>query len=407
MSLMDDDRSMSASISSGSRNSKTRSRSLSKTKKLVKRGKSPVGSGSDRDSSPSGARTSSRLSQPALASGRSRSPSVERGEGHSDYEEEGLWLRDSRHMDESERDLVARLELARRNSQNQSEMAYPAAMEKPIEETIYEGACIRLFQWMTSEKMLLGTEEPPIGVRPTSRASRMSRGLPEIPQDAQSQRSTTPQPRSTTPGDLSESDSPRESRSTSRHVSDRRPIGPRSPSPLPPSTPIISTMPSVLSEELDISFERTLINMSHQPTTPHHDRLVSPIPRSKRQPFEPTGNTDLTPRAFGFDHDEIANPPGVVEPLSIKKKSSVRENGSPTQGRRTYALNRNSPLMKARDNPNSSKRVSSLTKTSRIPVPTHLVNDARVVQEMNLDKLISLSESTKEDVGRHFCPSFV
>ncbi len=132
VSLMEDETNMSAS--SGSRNSKTRARSVSK--KLIKRGKSP-GSGSEREASPR--RSSSRLSQSAPNSGRSRSPSVD-GD-YSDYEEDGVAaFRDARHMDESERDLVARLELARKNSQNQTETAFPSmAMENPIEDTIYEG----------------------------------------------------------------------------------------------------------------------------------------------------------------------------------------------------------------------------------------------------------------------------
>lgn len=244
------------------------------------------------------------------------------------------------------------------------------------------------------------TDEPPQPLRPTSRASRMSRDLPDIPQDTQSQRSTTPQPRPTTPGDLSEPDSPtRESRPLSR-VSDRRPIGPRCPSPLPPMTPnhAPTTLPSVPSSELDITLEQTLVNMSAQ--TPHRpERLVSPIPRSRRQPFEPTGNTDKTPRAFAFNHEEISNPPGAaVEPLSIKKKSSVRENGSPTQGRKTYN-NKTSALGKGGNLPTSPKRVSSVTKVSRIPLPTHSILEARQAQESRLEKLGKLAEATKEDVS--------
>lgn len=136
MSLMDDDRSMNnTSVSSGSRNSKTRSRSLSKTKKLIKRGKSPGESGSERESA-----SPRRGSLSAPGSGRSRSPSVERE--FSDYEEEytGNEFMRAGHMDESERDLVARLELARRNSKNQNETVFPSmGMERPVEETIYEG----------------------------------------------------------------------------------------------------------------------------------------------------------------------------------------------------------------------------------------------------------------------------
>ena len=44
-------------------------------------------------------------------------------------------------VDDSERDLALRLELARRNSQNQTVNDYGSpAIEEPFEETIYEGA---------------------------------------------------------------------------------------------------------------------------------------------------------------------------------------------------------------------------------------------------------------------------
>lgn len=41
--------------------------------------------------------------------------------------------------DTSERDLAARLELARRNSRNQHDTVGPMTLEGPTEETIYEG----------------------------------------------------------------------------------------------------------------------------------------------------------------------------------------------------------------------------------------------------------------------------
>lgn len=140
MSFMEDEPAMPSDGGSG--NSRTRARSLSKAKKLIKRGKSPGGSGSEPEPSPH--RLHSRLSQSTsnLPDARERSLSVERGKSPaSDWEEEETFdLRASRALDESERDLAARLELARRNSQNQREAGFVRTpIEPPLEETIYEG----------------------------------------------------------------------------------------------------------------------------------------------------------------------------------------------------------------------------------------------------------------------------
>lgn len=146
MSFMEDESAMPSDGGSG--NSRTRARSLSKAKKLLKRGKSPGGSGSEREPSPP--RLHSRLSQSTsnLPDARERSLSVERGKSPaSDWEEEETFdLRASRALDESERDLAARLELARRNSQNQREAGYTRTpIEPPLEETIYEGVYTCVF----------------------------------------------------------------------------------------------------------------------------------------------------------------------------------------------------------------------------------------------------------------------
>ena len=141
VSLMEDEHGMGSQ--NGSTNSK-RSRSLSKAKKLIQRGKSPGGSGGE-EPSPRRSGLLSRLSHStsSLPDSRSRSPSLERGTATdaSDWEEEETFdMRAASTMDQSERDLAARLELARRNSKNQNESRYVhAPMEAPIEDTIYEG----------------------------------------------------------------------------------------------------------------------------------------------------------------------------------------------------------------------------------------------------------------------------
>lgn len=122
-SVMDDDSSFFSSRSS-------------RSKKLLKRGKSPGGSTSDSDRSPS------RLAQ-SFSFSRSRSPSRERHTDYSDVEEDddGTVLAKTKELDSSEWDLAMQLELARRNSKNQHGKQVPSLpIEAPVEATIYEGS---------------------------------------------------------------------------------------------------------------------------------------------------------------------------------------------------------------------------------------------------------------------------
>ncbi|KAH8094910.1 hypothetical protein BXZ70DRAFT_1066217 [Cristinia sonorae] len=371
MSLMEDDN--PSSTHSGSGNSKTRSRSLSKAKKLIKRGKSPGGSGSEQDVSPK--RAPSRLSPFALRGSGSRSPSVERG---SEWDEEAtLDARPTRTMDESERDLAARLDLARRNSRNQNETKYTRTpIEPPAEATIYE-------------------DELSHPARPASRTSRASRDLPDIP-DGQSQRSVTPRP--TTPSNYllsteARESSPRRARSTSRHSAERRPLGPRSPSPLPPAKLYVDTnvAPSRLEEEEDVDMDDMVANL---PETPRRGRSgASPLPRSKRQPFEPVSNTDATPKATAALAAAAAEDAPVVEPLSIKKRTSVRTSG--------YQIQRSSPLLKPTNRLTASEKKVAPPKQSRIPVPAPHASGAapsssKVLEEA--EQLFTTAEATKSDL---------
>lgn len=110
--------------------------SRSRARKLVKRGKSPGagGSGSDRDPD--------RVS-PRRSGSDERASSWERELEYSDVEDtDGVLHREMmRDLDESDMDLSMRLELARRNSQSQHgrQQVAPAVLEKPVEDTIYEG----------------------------------------------------------------------------------------------------------------------------------------------------------------------------------------------------------------------------------------------------------------------------
>lgn len=127
-SVEDDGISLSGSV--GSRNSR-RQGSLTKAKKLVKRRKSPMSGGSGSEAEAEAARCDSRLSQLS----RARSPSSDWYTDNEDGDDQPKALA----VDQSERDLVARLELARQNSRSQSEPPFPDDEPEPVEEPIYDG----------------------------------------------------------------------------------------------------------------------------------------------------------------------------------------------------------------------------------------------------------------------------
>ncbi|GBE79841.1 predicted protein [Sparassis crispa] len=312
----------------------SRSRSISRSKKLIKR-KSPMGSESEPESSPTHGRSRSDSSVSPL---REREQQV-----LSDRDYGGGVF----HMDDSEQDLAYQLALARRNSENQSEQYAPAFEDERIEETFYE-------------------DVPPDPMLP---APRRSRELPDIPQDAQSQRSSTPRPGSITPTRVITPDfTTSRSRSIS-HSPERHPRGPRTPSPLPPG--------------LDDAFEETLVNMSQVP--------ITPIPRSKRQPFDPTGNnTNAIPKAAS---GESSRPPSIVEPLSIKKKASVRTNASGSPSKKSNSIVRSSPLKAG--HLASPRRSSGRNWRVHTPHPPKL--PSTVVDE-EPPRLLRFTETTKEDL---------
>ncbi|KAF9464393.1 hypothetical protein BDZ94DRAFT_1161981 [Collybia nuda] len=344
VSTMDDDSSFFSSRSS-------------RSKKLLKRGKSPGGSTSDSDRSPS------RLAQ-SFSFSRSRSPSRERETDYSDTEnDDSTMLDETKDVDSSERDLAMQLELARRNSKNQHGKQMPSLpIEAPVEATIYE--------------------EEPHSLRPLSRISHTSND------------STIQRPESSTPTKATDSPT-RASRSISLHSQERRPLGPRSPSPLPPpKSPSIN--PPTDLPTLDVGTIREPLPGPPRPSSvpSRYQGLPTAIPRSKRQPFYPTGNTEITPKALATT---VTTTPNTIEPLSIKKKASVRSSnitysGSPTPARKTYA--RNSPLTRSTARVISPKRLSPQIGKRKYSTSSH----APFQNNELTDNILQLSQRTVEDI---------
>ena len=345
------------------------SRPKSRTRRLLGRSRSPKGSGSEPDVSPK-RRTSRSGSVSSSSFSREQSPAVDEA-----YDACEVFPK-KRDMDESEWDLTMRLELARHNSQNQgsrgpvehppSALQLPNPWDRPVEDTIYEGCC--LFD-ISCIILNIPIDNPPEPLRPSSRAS--GSGF--------SQRSTTPT-NLFVPTPLTEVNEHTES-AAPRIASGSRPRGPRSPSPLPPS-PTASPGPDF--ETLDSALETTLHNLNRPPVTP--PKSVSPLPRSRRQPFEPTGNTEASPR---INPHSVQKTPGAIEPLSIKKKNSMRNSAGESPSRKAH--HRTPPIIRGRVV--SPRRVSPIVRQKKTAASTSSHEDA------DLPKLIRLVESIKDEVG--------
>ncbi|CAA7260055.1 unnamed protein product [Cyclocybe aegerita] len=342
ISSMDDDASFFASRSS-------------KGKTVSRRTKSRTGSPSDSDrGSPgrNGSRPQSRAS--------SRGPDSE----YSDVDDDdNTILARSKDIGSSDYQLAMQLELARQNSLNQhGKRLAPMQIDAPVEATIYE-------------------EEPPDPVRPSSRMSK----------DISMQRSLTPgQEDSSKPTDSP----PRASRSLEQPSWDRRPTGPRSPSPLPLKSPR-SRRPDVdlpsMDDELAMESRTSQPLSSSLPPTSHINP-ASAIPRSMRQPFYPTGNLDSTPKPSTMNSSVSSATP--VEPLSIKKKTSVRTSGlppgSPTPARRSHM--KNSPLSRSLNRVVSPRKVSPQIRKHKATSSSGAFG-AEIFEEVQ-----HLCVSTKEDI---------
>ncbi|KAF8272500.1 hypothetical protein EI94DRAFT_1718171 [Lactarius quietus] len=337
ISSMDDD------TRNGTRSSRPKSRSRHR---LLGSSRSPKGSGSEPEASPK--RPISRSGSVSSSFSREQSPAVD-----GEYDA-GEVIADRRHMDESEWDLTMRLELARRNSQNQHSKGTveEPPWEGPVEETIYE-------------------DIPPEPFRPSSRASG----------SCLSQRSTTPTNHSL-PLPPTDIDDPSE-RVTPRSASGSRPRGPRSPSPLPSGSRVSQ---DVDYEILDSALETTLLDLSRPPVTP--PKSVSPLPRSRRQPFEPTGNTETAPKSVSHG---VQKAPSIVEPLVIKKKDSLRNSstGESPPSRKAYP----------RTPPNIRGRIVSPRRISPMVRQRKTVSSSRSPQkDIDLPRMLRLVESIKDEL---------
>ncbi|KAN0126892.1 hypothetical protein V8E52_000532 [Russula decolorans] len=338
------------------------SRPKSRTRRLLGRSRSPKGSGSEPDVSPK-RRTSRSGSVSSNSFSREQSPAVDEA-----YDACQM-VPEKRDMDESEWDLTMRLELARHNSQNQSSkgpVEFPNPWDGLVEDTIYEGCY--LFD-VSCVILNMPIDNPPEPLRPSSRAS--GSGL--------SQRSTTPT-NLFLPTPLTEVNEDSES-AAPRKASGSRPRGPRSPSPLPPS-PRASPGPDF--ETLDSALENTLHNLNRPPVTP--PKSVSPLPRSRRQPFEPTGNTEAAPR---INSNSVQKTPGAIEPLSIKKKNSLRNSAGESPSSRKAHL-RTPPSIRGRVV--SPRRVSPIVRQKKTAASSGSHED------VNLPKLAKLVESIKDEL---------
>jgi hypothetical protein len=264
-------------------------------------------------------------------------------------------LRSGMPADSSEYAINQRLALARQNSLNQQTLTgsprSKAHYAPPVEDTIYES---EHFLYVPTRKLIpCAADEPPHSIlRPPSRASQQSK-------------------------DSHLTVSAGTSRSNSQ-VSDRRPMGPRAPSPKPPRSP----SPRLDARPLP-DHHNSAENIPLIPETPHRSEPLND--RGSRRPLESRSNTgDDTPRARG-SFTTPKRPVSAIEPLSIKKKNSVKES-SPPRSLSKNAIGADAAI--------EHKRSRSLNETNPdADIPALSDNEKRLV-----DDLISIAESTRVDV---------
>lgn len=200
-----------------------------------------------------------------------------------------------------------------------------------------------------------------------------------------------PSARSTTPI-CSDSTTPTKERSELPHKrrphsvttstpTDRRPMGPRAPSPLPPRSPDYGP------DSLERALENTIDHLSHAPqvTPVRQTSKTSSSPslsRSRRLPLEPKAN-DATPRAT-LDSVPSTN---SVEPLSIKKKVSVRSGtdvSPPSRNRYTQVPTRTASARRTSPQVRGVKRTMTVNHHGKPDLP---------------ERLLVTAQSTREDVS--------
>ena len=178
-------------------------------------------------------------------------------------------------------------------------------------------------------------------------------------------------------------------RPQSIHSVERRPLGPRSPSPLPLTSP----RPQSHSElpAMDDDIDDSTSSQRPGSSSSHYNPQTPGIKRSARQHLFPVGNADATPKPNMASSIPIATP---IEPLSIKKKTSLRSSGIPTNlsaMKKTYA--RSSPLNKTLHRVVSPRRVSPQIRRHKLGTSVSSSKDT------DFEELEHLAVSAKEDVS--------
>jgi len=162
-----------------------------------------------------------------------------------------------------------------------------------------------------------------------------------------------------------------------------RRFGPRSPS-LPPTSPASSRLRE-LSEDADIDLADDTFRLGEPSTAGLENDTPSPLPRSKREPFMPA-STDVANSSINITVNNI-------EPLSIKKKSSMRSGHNVyTSPRKSFR--KMSPLSKTTARVISPRKISLESKSNR-PGQSFASTE-------QLDRIVQLVSTTKEDVRRAY-----
>ncbi|KIJ57053.1 hypothetical protein M422DRAFT_150010 [Sphaerobolus stellatus SS14] len=309
----------------------------------------------------------STVSSPERTSSRKRARSLSRGRPESSVGESTIIP-----TDESEKDLSARLELARKNSQTQNGRPLPdLPRNPPVHDTIYEDE--------PPPQSFLRYSRPTTPSRPMSPSKPMS-PRPMSPMQTLS-RPTSPMKEPTTPSHHSRM------RSLPTPAGGSRPMGPRSPSPNPGTRTLqppvraqspflsqsISQNPDVSHDSIAIALESTidqLKNGTPLPTSTPSRHSSKASSTTRRTPLESKLNAENVPPVPGSS----VNP---TEPLTIKKKTSVRsgKETSPTSKRGSQIPTR------ATSTTRNARRTVPLNDHSKLGLPERVVITAKTTRE--------------------------
>ncbi|THH03887.1 hypothetical protein EW146_g10324, partial [Bondarzewia mesenterica] len=139
-------------------------------------------------------------------------------------------------------------------------------------------------------------------------------------------------------------------------------------------------------EDEDLYMDDTTVNPNVTPPPSRREGIFSPLPRSRRQPFNRAAYLESTPTAASSNFVQGAS---TVEPLSIKKKTSVRD----SDGESSNPRRKKSPLLGTPARIAGDRRAIPQARDA-----SKVATSSRVTLNVDVERIARLAEATKEDI---------